>query len=173
MRIPELREKNLPSRFPGLGKMKPMLLRGAGGFGLCLVLLLTGCPQWPWEGHGRRSFREPPAETFRIHTLIVNQVKTRVACVSKDFFRTSEVPPILGRAFVPAELDASRGVAMMSYDYWQAGFGGNPEMIGKTLEISNEPHTVVGILPPHFLDKENVAMFLPAGDKSCADSAGL
>jgi hypothetical protein len=152
--------------------MQRMLLRRMREFGLCGALFLTACPQWPWDQPARHSFGEPPAETFRIHTFTVNQVMTRAACVSPEFFRTSKVQPILGRSFVDQEFEAAPGVAMLSYDYWQAGFQGRPDLIGKTLRVSDEPHTIVGILPPRFWAKESVAIFLPAGEKSCAGGDG-
>jgi hypothetical protein len=59
------------------------------------------------------------------------------------------VQPMLGRDFVDA--DAAKGaanVAMLSYEGWQAFFGGDPKVVGKTLQFGGDPTTVIGVLPP-------------------------
>ena len=61
--------------------------------------------------------------------------------------------PMLGRDFVDA--DAAKGAAkvvLLSYEGWQAFFGGDPKVIGQTLRVGGDPTTVIGVLPPgmHF-----------------------
>jgi len=71
--------------------------------------------------------------------------------VSWDFFRTLRVTPFMGRHFSPDEeaLDAP-DVAIISYSYWQAKLGADPEVIGSTLILDSTPHTIVGVLPAGF-----------------------
>ena len=61
------------------------------------------------------------------------------------------VNPILGRNFAPAE-DVVNGpnVAMLSYAYWQRQYGGDPQIVGKTMKLNNQAVTIVGVLAPGF-----------------------
>lgn len=69
--------------------------------------------------------------------------------VSHNFFDMLGIVPLHGRSFVAAddELDAD-AVLMLSYEYWQQKFGGDPDVVGEVFEMNDRPHTVVGILPP-------------------------
>ena len=37
---------------------------------------------------------------------------------------------------------------MLSYPYWQQRFGSDPSIVGTVFEMNDQPHTVVGVLPP-------------------------
>ncbi len=78
------------------------------------------------------------------HPRIVGSVVT-----SPNLFRVLGVQPMLGRDFVDA--DAAKGaanVALLSYEGWQALFGGDPKVVGKTLRFGGDPTTIIGVLPP-------------------------
>jgi predicted permease len=73
------------------------------------------------------------------------------ASVTPDFFRVFEVQPFLGRGFVPT--DATPGqdnVIVLSHQLWMRSFGGDPDIIGKPVRMSEGPMTVVGVMPPRF-----------------------
>jgi len=58
------------------------------------------------------------------------------------------IQPILGRGFT--ESDAAQGaqpVTLLSYNAWQAIFGGNANVVGQMLRLGGEPVTVIGVLP--------------------------
>jgi predicted permease len=59
------------------------------------------------------------------------------------------VRPLLGRTFAPAD-DAkdARPVLILSYAYWRNALGADPNVIGRTFEMNDRVHTVVGVLPP-------------------------
>lgn len=61
------------------------------------------------------------------------------------------VHPVLGRAFT-AEDDApgSPLPVMLTYDYWQRRFGGDPGVIGRTLIADGLPREIIGVTPRHF-----------------------
>jgi predicted permease len=40
---------------------------------------------------------------------------------------------------------------VLSHGYWQRRFGGDPNIVGRTLAIDNEPATIVGVMPPDFV----------------------
>jgi predicted permease len=73
------------------------------------------------------------------------------ASVTPDFFRAFEVQPFLGRGFVPA--DATPGqdrVIVLSHQLWMRSFGGDPDVIGKPVRMSEGSMTVIGVMPPRF-----------------------
>lgn len=71
--------------------------------------------------------------------------------VSRDFFRTLEVHPIIGREFSTDEQKAGgRAAALISYKLAAALFGAAPCALNKTLRMNGLLFTLVGILPPRF-----------------------
>jgi hypothetical protein len=59
------------------------------------------------------------------------------------------VTPLLGRTF-RADDDSKNApaVLVLSYAYWQHAVGGDPAIVGRTFELNDRIHTVVGVLPP-------------------------
>ena len=71
--------------------------------------------------------------------------------VGDGFFRLMQVQPLLGRTLAPEDqLPGRDQVVVLSYGMWQNRFRGDPNIIGKTVMMSNLPHTVVGVMPQHF-----------------------
>ncbi|MDP6579230.1 MAG: ABC transporter permease [Vicinamibacterales bacterium] len=69
--------------------------------------------------------------------------------VSSNFFDVLGVQPLLGRSFVETDDDlGAEAVLVLSYPYWQQRFGGDPNVVGAVFEMNDQPHTVVGVLPP-------------------------
>ena len=69
--------------------------------------------------------------------------------VSAGYFPMLGVKPLLGRTFEPS--DDQKGAApvlVLSYEYWQRAFGGDPKIVGQTFRMNDKVHTVVGVLPP-------------------------
>jgi len=77
--------------------------------------------------------------------------RIRQAVVTRDFFATLGVSPLVGRAFAEDE-DRVRPaiVAILSHDLWQRRFGGDSAVLGKTISYNGYPRTVVGVMPPDF-----------------------
>ena len=74
------------------------------------------------------------------------------ARVTGNFLTTIGVAPMLGRDFLKEE-DAPGGehVVILSHGLWQRRFGGDRGVLGRTLELNGESHTVIGVMPPSFL----------------------
>jgi hypothetical protein len=71
--------------------------------------------------------------------------------VSPEFFRVFAVEPILGRLFTTEEVKLDSGGALViSYEYWQSHFGGDPSVLGQTIGGLGRPLPIVGVLPPGF-----------------------
>jgi putative ABC transport system permease protein len=71
--------------------------------------------------------------------------------VTPDFFKVLGVQPAVGRAFTAEEgKPGNDKVAVISDGLWRRRFGGDPSLIGSTILVDGERHTVVGVMPPHF-----------------------
>ena len=72
--------------------------------------------------------------------------------VSGSYFPVLGVGPALGRVIEPAD-DTAPGagpVVVLSYDFWQAQFGGAADIVGRKVLIGNHPMTVVGVAAAGF-----------------------
>jgi putative ABC transport system permease protein len=86
------------------------------------------------------------------------------AQATPNFFSTLGVKPILGRDFAAADqvissTDASipPKVALLTYKFWRTQLGGDPHVVGRTIELHDGSVTVIGVLPRDF-------EFAPAGN---------
>lgn len=67
--------------------------------------------------------------------------------VSAGFFRLFGVAPALGRTFTAAEdLPGGGRVAILGHRFWSSRFGSDPGIIGRTISLSGEPYTIIGVL---------------------------
>jgi predicted permease len=81
--------------------------------------------------------------------------QTRLASaelVSGNYFRVLGVDAAAGRTIQPADDVVKMGspVAMLSYRYWQSRFGGDPQVIGTTVQVNGHAFTIVGVAPERF-----------------------
>ncbi len=84
-------------------------------------------------------------------TLLDKAQPSRVVTgvVSSGFFDLLGVEPILGRTFhAEDERHDAPAVLVLSYPYWQHAFGGDPHVVGRTFQMNDRVHTVIGVLPP-------------------------
>lgn len=73
------------------------------------------------------------------------------ARVSASFFPLLGVQPAFGRAFLPEEdRRGNEKVAVLSNKLWRSRFGGDDDVVGKKILLSDEPFTVVGVMPASF-----------------------
>ena len=71
--------------------------------------------------------------------------------VSANLFELLGVDAGVGRLLVSEDDDPARqNVAVLSYESWQKRFGGDPNVVGRELNLNGESHTVVGVLPSRF-----------------------
>jgi putative ABC transport system permease protein len=76
--------------------------------------------------------------------------------VSASLFPLLGVEPQLGRVFTAAEdQPGAQKVVLLSHLLWMRRFGGDPAILGKTLSLSDESYTVVGVMPARFQFPEN------------------
>jgi predicted permease len=72
--------------------------------------------------------------------------------VTSNYFDVIGVPLALGRGFRPEENvgEGQHAVLVLSHGLWQRRFGGRPDVIGQTVELSGVPYTVIGVAPAAF-----------------------
>jgi len=82
--------------------------------------------------------------------------------VTVNFFDTLGVKPARGRGFSAEENQPGRNaVAIIAHSLWQRRFGGDPNIINKTITVNSEPVTVVGVLPPRFNFPKGAEVYAP------------
>lgn len=72
------------------------------------------------------------------------------AALTEPVLETLGVEPILGRTFTPEEHETSADVVLLGHRLWQRRFGGDPSVVGRTVEINGTLSQVVGVLPAGF-----------------------
>src|ERR671936_107485 len=66
-------------------------------------------------------------------------------------FDVLRVQPLLGRTFAPGEDRPGRErVVVLSHAVWQRRFGGDPNVIGRTVTLDGQPYSVIGVMPASF-----------------------
>src|SRR5262245_17289910 len=70
-----------------------------------------------------------------------------VARVTDGFLSVLGVAPMLGRDFLPEENEHSGRSVILSDRLWRNRYAANPAILGRTVMIDGEPHTVVGVMP--------------------------
>jgi len=96
-------------------------------------------------------------------TLFSKDSATRVqtGVVSPEFFGMFGVKPIMGRDFVAADdKPGAPAVLLLSYEYWKQHCAADPNIVGRTFEMNDRVHTVIGVLPPvpQYPDENDVYM---------------
>ena len=76
-----------------------------------------------------------------------NPTEIVIGRVVDGLFSLFGVSPILGRDFLPDDTQRGVPVVILSHALWQARYGSDPSIIGKTVHIRAQPFTVVGVLP--------------------------
>jgi len=90
----------------------------------------------------------------------------RAIRVSGNGFGFLEVPPVIGRGLQPSDIKSTgepEPVVVLTYKRWQRMFGGDPNVLGKILRLDEEPHTIVGVMPPRFGWWTDDGVWLPLG----------
>ncbi|HUF47240.1 MAG TPA: ABC transporter permease [Vicinamibacterales bacterium] len=73
------------------------------------------------------------------------------AAVSPAFFSTLGVAAAHGRALLPGDPPFKPDQEIvLGHDLWQRQFGADPAVVGRAITLEGKPHTVVGVMPPHF-----------------------
>ncbi len=82
--------------------------------------------------------------------------------VSADYFPLFGATPLMGRTF-SAEEDRPGGqkVVVLSHGLWTRHFGNAADVVGRSVGIGDEPHTIIGVIGPGFRSMPEAEMWLP------------
>ncbi len=88
------------------------------------------------------------------------------AYISHDAFRLLRTSPVLGRDFLPGDdVDGAPGTAILSHRLWMSRYGGNPEVIGRTIRLNDRPSVLIGVMPEGFEFPHSIAIWTPLGPR--------
>jgi len=83
--------------------------------------------------------------------------------VSASYLQVFRIHPLLGADF-PADAYRVGGpnrLVIISHALWQSRFGGDPTVVNRPLRLDGIDYTIVGVLPPHALPRNDVAFLRP------------
>jgi putative ABC transport system permease protein len=84
--------------------------------------------------------------------------------VSANFFAVAGVQPARGRAFQPDEDQPGRDHEVILSDrLWHGRFGGDPNIVGRTIRLDDIPYTVTGVMPSSFDFPQATEVWTPMG----------
>ena len=81
--------------------------------------------------------------------------------VTADFFALLGAPVIAGRTFTAAEDSPNGGHVVVSYGLWNRRFGGNPNIVGTSIQLDGQPFVVVGVIGGNFVTEPGGDLWLP------------
>jgi putative ABC transport system permease protein len=133
------------------------------------VRIAGGKPEWGWHAGPYSQITTPLCEQIREHQEAFTNIsawgdepfdvgqrtemrRINGLWVSGDLFSVLGLVPVKGRLFKASDDRPGCGEegAVISYTFWQNYFGGEDSVIGRTLIIEDQPHTVIGVTPPGF-----------------------
>lgn len=87
--------------------------------------------------------------------------RVQIQSVSPGFFEAFGAEPLLGRFFRYNAEDESQGkMVVLSRGVWLNRFGGDPSVLGRSVSLDGNPHTVVGVAPASFQYPEGTEMWV-------------
>ncbi|MEE8584331.1 MAG: ABC transporter permease [Acidobacteriota bacterium] len=100
-----------------------------------------------------KTFEEIAAYRYRGHTFASQDGAVNITslAVSPSLFSVLGVAPLKGRTFqLSEETPGNERMVVLSYDFWQGRFGGDPGIVDSAVRLDGAPHTVVGVMPEGF-----------------------
>jgi putative ABC transport system permease protein len=102
-----------------------------------------------WSTH-QRSFEHLAAwQASTVNLTDGDPARVVSARVTPAYFSVFHMTPALGRYFLPTETAASR-VVVLSYPLWESRFARDSAILGRTVSLGGDAHTVVGVTPKAF-----------------------
>ncbi|WP_263352466.1 ABC transporter permease [Acidicapsa acidisoli] len=135
-----------------------------------LVSLHLNAPGAPGLSEFRSELRLSPSMyfTFATHSHVFQSVgvwgpgtasitgiaqpeQVNTAQISGGVLETLNVPAFTGQWLTAADQDPhGLGRVMLSYGYWQRRFGGDPGVVGRTIQVNSQPRVIAGVMPRGF-----------------------
>jgi predicted permease len=94
-------------------------------------------------------------------------MRLRGSRVSWQWFDVFEAKPLMGRVFVPEEDQPNANhVVVLSYNTWKSIFGGDPNIVGRSIELNRESYRIIGVMGTNFLWPNPTDLWAPLGLKA-------
>ncbi len=170
-----------PLPYPHAERLAILWLRSPG----------IGIPQdWPSPGqyHDIKTqnhvFEETAIAVGQNYTLtgLTKAIKVDGIAASASLLSMLGAKPLLGRTFLPDEDRPGKpDTVVLTYGLWKESFGGDPNILGRSLTLDGTPRSVVGVLGPDFrlnhevmptvggIDKAEIFLPLPLDAKEEVD----
>lgn len=74
----------------------------------------------------------------------------RAGLATSSLFDVFGVAPVFGRVILPEEDATDARVVVLSHELWASRYDADPGILGRSILLSGEPHTVVGVMPRDF-----------------------
>src|SRR5581483_12267905 len=141
-----------------------------------LIQLSTSTPQFrdasvsypnflDWQEQSR-AFDSMAAYRFHNFNLTGNATPERLRgeMMSSTIFATLGVKPILGRTFSADEdRRGAAPVVVLTSNFWQTRFGGDPHVLGRSLTLNDQLYTVIGVVPSDDVMWRRTSVIVPIG----------
>jgi hypothetical protein len=84
--------------------------------------------------------------------------------VSEGYFEMIGANPLLGRTFTPEEHQPGPGgVVVISRGLWQRRYGGDPNIVGRTISFGGPPYTIIGVVDQAAVWPTEAQLWIPLG----------
>ncbi len=104
---------------------------------------------WQSQNHVFSSMASYHGEEFTL-TGAGEPAHVLALVASADLFKVLEAKPLLGRTLQTQDDQRGHDVVILSYPLWRGVFHGDPNVVGRTISLNNEPFTVIGVMPEGF-----------------------
>src|SRR5436190_13356261 len=89
--------------------------------------------------------------------------RVRGTMATSNLFALFGVSPIIGRTLLPSdEQPGHNHVVVLSSELWARRYGSDRNIIGREISLNDEPHTVVGVMPPNYIPDGYGELWVPS-----------
>ncbi|HEX5413774.1 MAG TPA: ABC transporter permease [Terriglobia bacterium] len=133
---------------------------------LGLKSIVISAPDFAAIRDSKRIFAAAAIESDRDFNYTAGDWPQRLqgAMVSWQWFDVFGARPVLGRSFTAAEDQPNANhEVILAYGSWQRWFGGDREVIGRTIQLNEQPYKIVGVMGPEFRWPDSADLWTPIG----------
>ncbi len=93
-------------------------------------------------------------------------LRMRGSRVTWQWFDVFDAKPLLGRVFAAEEdQPGANHEVVLSYTAWKSTFGGDANIVGRSIQLNQEPYRIIGVMGPDFLWPNPTDLWAPLGLK--------
>ena len=133
---------------------------------LNLKSIVVSAPDYKFVRDNKQTFAAAAIETENDFNYAAGAwpLRLRGARVSWQWFEVFQAKPLLGRVFAPEEdqPNADREV-VLAYGTWKSIFGGESDIVGRSIELNQQPYKIIGVMEPDFEWPSQTDLWAPLG----------